>query len=82
MQKQGFSVLCKKQGFSLWRKAAVGKLVGEIHRKKVDRLAQLLNFTGFALYAIRCAVNFGEINLAGPGQGVDTHSLTTALFVM
>jgi len=34
----------------------------KFRKNEVDRLAQLLNFAGFALYAVRRAVNFGEID--------------------
>ncbi len=52
----------KNKVFLFCTKLQLGNWLVKFTEKKVDRLAQLLNFTGFALYAIRRAVNFGEID--------------------
>jgi hypothetical protein len=62
-----FLFCAKKQGLSAWRqnnraKPPLGNWLVKLAKKKVDRLAQLLNFAGFALYAVRRAVNFDEID--------------------
>jgi hypothetical protein len=65
-----FLFCAKKQGISAWRqnnraKLPLGNWLVKFTEKKVDRLAQLLNFTESALYAVRRAVNFGEIDPRG-----------------
>jgi len=77
-----FLFCAKKQGISAWRqnnraKLPLGNWLVKFTEKKVDRLAQLLNFTESALYAVRRAVNFGEIDPWCQFHQLSTYSFCT-----